>query len=304
MSIRAILIGLGWFIFVGIIAPLSTRADDCGGISCRCMNCDPPVPKSSHSTSDDPPHVKKQREEQPKPLSSEELARLKARQTLAVAQKQQIKGELARISRGFQIQRSKQTIELIPRGSDLFNIQPDSGERDFGQVMVASLSGVGTPATRIPVENLNRAAAILSPIMQAFKAGNTANMSDEDMSFLAGQSALAMEGAPLSVEIREIPSGREDATRRLVQQAQDIETVRAASERATTERLRVEEQLVKVQNDLQSGKGDTEGLKSQREIVLQSYKAAYIAEAKKKAEVHDMTGKVRIEWELGHGVSP
>lgn len=227
-----------------------------------------------------------------RPPSREELKRWADRQKLAGTQKQQIKGELARLSRGYQIQRAQPTIELAPRGSDIFDISHDSGKRPFGQIMVASLSGIGTPATRIPVENLRRAAAI----MQTFLPGNMGTMSEEDMSYLASQSALAMEGAPLSVEIRDLPVGREEDVRRLIEQVQDIETVRAEAERATTERLRVEEQLVKAQKDLQSGRGDTEALKLQREIVLRSYKAAYNAEANKKAQVQDMTGKVTRVW--------
>lgn len=303
MRRKAILIGLGWLILAGIVAPFPTWAgghyED--GIfipdGVCVQNCGNDVPSTYRD--DDPPRVERQREEEPKPPSRAELKQRKVALERQQAHTQQIKGELARLSKGFQIQRAQPTIELTPRDNNYFYISPDSGESPFGQIMVATLSGIGTPASRIPLENLRRAAAI----MQAFLPGNIGSMSEEDMSYLAGQSALAMEGAPLSVEIREFPAGREDDTRRLVQQAQDIETVRAAAERATTERLRVEEQLVKVQNDLQSGKGDTEGLKSQREIVLQSYKAAYIAEAKKKAEVHDMT--VRIVWEgVGHGVSP
>lgn len=229
-----------------------------------------------------------------RPPSSEELKRWADRQKLVGTQKQQIKGELARLSRGYQIQRVQPSGKpLEPRGSDAFGVMADRGERPFGAIMVGSLSGIiGTPASRIPLENLRLAAAIL----ESFKPGQIEKMSEEDMSFLASQSALAMEGAPLSVEIRDLPVGREDDVRRLVEQIQDIETVRAEAERATTERLRVEEQLVKAQKDLHSGRGDTEALKLQREIVLQSYKAAYNAEANKKAQVQDMTGKLTRVW--------
>jgi hypothetical protein len=157
------------------------------------------------------------------------------------------------------------------------------------------VSGIGTPASRIPAENLRRAAAVLAPILQALKSNR--NMSDEDMSFLAGQSALAMEGAPLAIQVTDLPSGKENETRALAQQAQDIGAAQAAVERATAERLRVEEQLVKVQKELQSGKGDTGALTSQREKLLVAYKSAYASEAGHKATVKAMT--CRIVWESG-----
>jgi hypothetical protein len=162
--------------------------------------------------------------------------------------------------------------------------------------MAAQLSGVGTPASRIPVENLRRAAAVLAPIVQALKSGN-AGMSDEDVSFLASQSALAMEGAPLAIEIREVKAGHEEDVRRLVLQAQDVEAARLAEQQATTERLHVEEQLVKVQKEMRSSKSDTEALKMRRETILQAYKTAYLNESNKKAEVQSKTGRVIEMWQ-------
>lgn len=271
----------------------------------------PPTPSSSPVYEDDHgrsepsyrrerddyrPRREKPRDNRPKPPSRAELARREKERKREEVQKQQIQGELARLSGSFQIQRVQPDIELTPRGSD---VPADTGVRPFGQIMVAQLSGVGTPASRIPVENLRRAAAILAPIMQAVKAGNMDSMSEEDMSFLASQSALAMEGAPLSVEIRDVPAGREDAIRRLAQQAQDIGTVQAEMQRATAERLRVEEQLVNVQKELQSDKGNKQALENQREKILRAYKTAYIAEADKKAEVKSMTGKVTYVWDTG-----
>jgi ABC-type phosphate transport system auxiliary subunit len=124
-------------------------------------------------------------------------------------------------------------------------------------------------------------------------------MSEEDMSFLASQSALAMEGAPLAVEVRESPAGHEEDVRRLAQQAQDVETARVAAQQATVERLRVEEQLVKVQRELLSGKEDKGALEKRREEILRAYKTAYTNESDKKAEVQSKTGRVVVVWDSG-----
>jgi hypothetical protein len=230
----------------------------------------------------------------PKPPSKAELRQREAERQRTEAQKQQIRGEFARLSGSFKIQRIQPSIELTPRGSDM---PPDDGKRPFGQIMVAPLAGIGTPASRIPTENLRRAAAVLDPILKAFKQGDLNGMSEEDMSFLAGQSALAMEGAPLSVAIVDVPSGREEQVRHLAQQAQDIEAARTAAQQATTERLRIEERLVKMQQELSSGKGDTKALSSEREKLLVSYKSAWTAENDKKNAVQTMTGKVTVVWE-------
>jgi ABC-type phosphate transport system auxiliary subunit len=124
-------------------------------------------------------------------------------------------------------------------------------------------------------------------------------MSDEDMSFLASQSAQAMEGAPLAVEVREAPTGHEEDVRRLAQQVQDVEAVRVEAQQATAERLRVEEQLVKVQGELQSGKGDKATVEKRREEILRAYKTAYTNESDKKAEVQSKTGRVVVVWDSG-----
>lgn len=267
----------------------------------------PPTERSGgqggHSSDsyDSLPSQQERRNDQPGPqlralysiLNSISISRLVA-SWREQAHTQQIKDELARLSMGFQIRRAQPTIELTPRGDGYFNTSPDSGERPFGAIMVASLSGIGTPASRIPVVNLNRAAAI----MQVLRPSNIGSMSDEDISYLASQSALALEGAPLSVEIRDLAVGREDDVRRLVQQVQDVETVRAAAERATTERLRVEEKLAKAQKDLPSRKEDSEGPKSQRdENLLKLYKTVYNTETNLKVEVNNKIGKVTEVWE-------
>ncbi len=287
VSIRGLLMKPLTLIFFLVVAVSDVSARNCfiqDGI--RACEVYPTPPESpSRCTDCNSPRQERPTVEQPRPLSRAEVRQLEARQKLMEAQKQQVKGELARLSRGFQIQQAQPTIELTPRGNDYFNNSPDSGERPFGQIMVASLSGIGTPASRIPLENLRRAAAILD----AFKPGNIGNMSEEDMSFLASQSALAMEGAPLSVVIVDAPAGKEEQARQLVKQAQDIAMVRAAAQQATAERLRVGERLVKVQQELQAGKGDATALSSEREKLLVSYKKAWTAETDNKEKLRDKT---------------
>jgi hypothetical protein len=235
--------------------------------------------------------------ERPKPPSRAELKRQEEARQRTAAQMQQIHGELARLSGSFQIKRVQSSIELTPRSDRSFGLPGDTGERPFGRIMAAALSG-STPASRIPVENLRRAAAVLAPIVQALKQGS-AGMSDEDMSFLASQSALAMEGAPLAIEVRDSPDGHEEDVRRLAQQAQDVESARGEAQQATTERLHVEEQLLNVQKELQSGKGDKAALEKRREEILRAYKTAYTNESDKKADVQSKTGRVVVVWDSG-----
>ncbi len=290
VSRRGLLMKPLTLIFILVVAVSDVSARECfiqDGIRACEVYPTPPEPPS-RCTDCYSPHQQRPTVEQPRPLSWAERKQLEARQRLMEAQKQQIKAELSRLTRGFQIQRAQPTIELTPRGNDYFNRSPDSGERPFGQIMVASLSGIGTPASRIPLENLRRAAAIL----ERFKPGNIGNMSEEDMSFLASQSALAMEGAPLSVVIVDAPAGKEEQARQLVKQAQDIEVVREAAQQATAERLRVGERLVKVQQELQTGKGDPKALNSEREKLLVSYKEAWTVETDNKGKLGDLEKKI------------
>jgi hypothetical protein len=255
----------------------------------------PPVRR--RGSGDYPPRRTEPRVERPKPPSRAELKRQEEARQRRAAQMQQIHGELARLSGSFQIKRVQSSIELTPRSDRSFGLPGDTGERPFGRIMADALSG-STPASRIPVENLRRAAAVLAPIVQALKPGS-AGMSDEDMSFLASQSALAMEGAPLAIEVRDSPDGHEEDVRRLAQQAQDLESARGEAQQATTERLHVEEQLVTVQKELQSGKGDKAALEKRREEILRAYKTAYTNESDKKAVVQSKTGRVVVVWDSG-----
>jgi hypothetical protein len=247
-----------------------------------------PRPERERSREEAP----KRKSETEKPMSNAEQKLWKDKQKRVAEEKQKTRGELLRLSRAFQMNRAGPSTELTPHSDLSFGIIPDNGMRPFGSIMATSLGGIATPASRIPSENLRRAAAIL----EAFKPKTIGSMSEEDMTYLADQAAQAMEGAPLSVQIIYLPERREDDTRRIVQQAQDIEAARAVAASATSERQRVEEQLVKVQQNLQAGTGDSEALKNQREKLLLSYKAAYNAETRAKDRYKDMTGKVTTVW--------
>lgn len=272
-------------------APPTPRSSPVGGDT----RSSPPVRR--RDPGDYSPRRTEPRVERPKPPSRAELKRQEEARQRRAAQMQLIHGELARLSGSFQIKRVQSSIELTPRSDRSFGLPGDTGERPFGRIMAAALSG-STPASRIPVENLRRAAAVLAPIVQALKPGS-AGMSDEDMSFLASQSALAMEGAPLAIEVRDSPDGHEEDVRRLAQQAQDVESARGEAQQATTERLHVEEQLVNVQKELQSGKGDKAALEKRREEILRAYKTAYTNESDKKAVVQSKTGRVVVVWDSG-----
>jgi hypothetical protein len=270
----------------------------------------PPTPPSSSGNSDtrsssgsyrrEPREPRQPREpsvQRPKPPSKAELRQQEQYRQRQAAQRQLIQGELTRLAGSFQVQRIQPTMELRPHSDGAFEIAPDSGPPPFGAILAAPLAGLGTPPSRIPVENLRRAAALLDPIVQAFRRPDLNGMSEEDMSFLASQSALAMEGAQLSVKIVDAPAGREEQTRQLAQQAKDIETARTEAQQATTERLHIEERLVRLQEELTAGKGDTKALSSERETLLVRYKSAWTVENDKKNTEKNMTGKVTVIWE-------
>lgn len=202
-----------------------------------------------------------------------------------------VKEEIARISSGLSVQMPASTMKLAPAGTLFFSIAPaQSGH----EIAAGPISGIRTPAERIPIENLRRAAAILEPISAAMKTDNP--LSDEDVSYLASQSALAMEGAPLGVEIRALPNRREEVTRQIAKQSQELGQLQMEAEAATAERLKVEERLVKVQAAITRGQGDTTSLLKEREELLRGYKDAYAKESGKKEEVRGKSGKLRYVW--------
>jgi F0F1-type ATP synthase membrane subunit b/b' len=225
------------------------------------------------------PQARKTQEQ--KPLSRAEKKAFETRQKNISAQKRQTKRELARLSKDLLVQVPQPTFEIAPKGSDLFGIQTDNGKRPFGEVMALAVAGVGTPANRIPTVNLRRAAAILAPL-------TTENMSEEDMSFLASQSALAMEGAPLAVVVRDVTTGSETRVRQWVQQSQGLEPLRGEAERASAAVRDIEKDLARVQNQISSGQGDAESLRKERESLLMPYQSAYF-KAREKQEAFRLT---------------
>jgi hypothetical protein len=181
-----------------------------------------------------------------------------------------VKEEIATISSGISVQMPPSPVKLAPSGTPFFNT---SMTHSGYEIAAGPISGIRTPANRIPRENLRRAAAILAPIAGAMSSGKF--LSDEDAYFLARESAQAMEGAPLSIEVRDIPNGREDDTRRLAKQAQDMGQARIEAERATAERMRAGERLAKVQEAITRRQGNADALLREREELLKSYKSAY-----------------------------
>lgn len=206
-------------------------------------------------------------------------------------EERRVKEEIARISTGLSLQMPASTMALTPGGTPFFNTAPaQSGH----EIAAGPISGIRTPAERIPIENLRRAAAILEPVAAAMKTGNL--LSDEDVSYLASQSALAMEGAPLGVEIRALPNHREEVTRQIARQSQELGRLQMEAEAATAERLKVEERLVKVQAAITRGQGDTASLLREREELLRSYKAAHAKESGTKEDARGKSGTLRYVW--------
>jgi hypothetical protein len=123
----------------------------------------------------------------PSPTQVEEA---EARARRAERVRQELKQQIKRVSSTGTVVTSVSSVVVRP-GSSFFNI-PSGVET----TLTAPLAGVKTPGSMIPIENLQRAMAILSVAMRAQNG-----MTDEDASFLAIQGAFAMDGAPLQVAV-------------------------------------------------------------------------------------------------------
>jgi len=277
--------------------PPSAPQDECAQFGRGCPQPGPrPNNGGGNSGSIYHPHQQPQpRPEQPRRPSRAELRRAEEAAKRDAVQRQHIQAELHRLTTNLQVHQIQSTIELRPRSDGSFGITP-SDEQPFGAILAARLSGKGTPASRIPTENLRRAAAVLAPVMESVRKGSAGNMSDEDMSFLAGQAALAMEGAPLSVVVTG-STGKEEQARQVAQQAEYLEAAQEAAQQAHDERLRLETTLINVQRDLKAGKGDTKALIGERDELAASYKSALKTEKDKKEEVRKRASTVTEVWE-------
>jgi len=229
-------------------------------------------------------------EEQREERNRKRVERQQAERREYEAKTQPIKAELVQVAESIlEVVPTQPALELKPSNGEYFGIPLDTGRKPFGSILVTAVGGIGTPASRISDVNLRRAAAVLAPMVSAETMNS---MSEEDVAFLAGQSALAMEGAPLSVVIREVPVGREARVRQLAQQAQDVEALRAEAERASALVQAIENDILNVQYRISTGKGDAEALRKEREAFLSSYKSAHTIANDKRASVRAMAARV------------
>jgi hypothetical protein len=108
------------------------------------------------------------------------------------------------ISRMDDVTIPRNTISIAP-GTRFFNRVPSN------QNLTAPLAGVAMNGTTIPRKALRRAIAILAVATKQLEA--TSNQSNEEISFLAGQAAAALDGGPLQVIVNEaeIPAQTEDS---------------------------------------------------------------------------------------------
>jgi len=110
-----------------------------------------------------------------------------AREQERQASRQTLRANLIRLDTHFEVNEDKPKITPRP-GTGFFGVPSAPAV-----TLTGALGTVRTPASGIPIENLQRAAALLR---------EAAGAKGEDAGFLAGQAALAMDGSPLEVEVR------------------------------------------------------------------------------------------------------
>jgi len=149
--------------------------------------------------------------------------------------KQELKNNILRLTSPVSVVMPVSSVVVQP-GTSFFNIQAGTET-----ILAAPLAGVKTPGSKVPIENLQRAAAILASLTSAM-----GNMTDEDASFLAGQAAFAMDGAPLQVlvaiPVTLRPEDKEQA-RQLAQLTEGIQKESRELEASLAARTEVEKRL-------------------------------------------------------------
>ena len=254
--------------------------------------------RHSHDTDDDGRPPPQQRESSQDAQSRRaEVARVaqERKEQERKEQKEQeriafVQSQVTRFSTKLEVHYPASSIELVPKGGNFFHYSPADASGSFGRIIVAPLA-VGIQASQIPAESMTRATSILKPVLASLSSrGNS--MSDEDLSFLSNQAALAMEGAPLAVTFSGaggVSSSEETETRGLVAQVQDIAAAQTALASATARRVHFEKELAEIQKKLTSGGVDPSVLGDQRENILGEYRTAFIREREKQTVVQDIT---------------
>ncbi len=202
-----------------------------------------------------------------------------AREQERQAGRRNLRANLIRLSTQFEVREAKPGITVRP-GTGFFGV-PSGPE----VTLTESLGTVRTPGSRIPLENLQRAAAILR---------YAADARGEDASFLAGQAALAMDGAPLEVEV--MPGAAELTPEQVTVLAGLVEEggrLREELEAATATRRDSERNLTRLGALLKDNAADKAELGRQIRAEYVRYQAAYQQEDYARAGIAENEKKLR-----------
>jgi len=202
-----------------------------------------------------------------------------AREQERRAGRQILRANLIRLSAPFDVNEEKPKLTVRP-GTGLFG-QPSGPE----VTLTESLGTVRTPGSQIPLESLQRAAAILQ-----YAAG----AKGEEASFLAGQAALAMDGAPLEVDVR--PGAGALSPEQVTELAGLVEEgsrLREELDAATATRLDSERNLTRLGALLKEDAADKAELNQQLPVEYARYQLAYHQEDAARDGLAENEKKVR-----------
>jgi glutathione synthase/RimK-type ligase-like ATP-grasp enzyme len=136
-------------------------------------------------------------------------------------------------------------------------------------------TGIRTPPSQIPTENLRRAAAIA----RSLRPAGGSELSEEDQYQLANEMAKAMNGDALSVDIVEVGRGGEKEMRQVAEQGVQIGNLSQSYEQARTDRLAHEKRLVEIAEKQKSGQVLSTDEVRDRDTVLGQYRTAHMKES-------------------------
>lgn len=140
------------------------------------------------------------------------------------------------------------------------------------------LAKVETPASRIPIENLRRAAAIVARI-----PNGEGEDDEEDMAFLASQAAQALEGAKLKVDVSDssvqVSNG---AARRFGDTVEQLGRATEEWETAVAARMAIEKEIRAIRQGSEKPSDESLNTLSRR------YEAALVSEKRASSNVKEI----------------
>jgi hypothetical protein len=180
-----------------------------------------------------------------------------------------------------QMQKNWLSIE-VPSQVDIPSrpIEFSFGTKGFGQKvsdpagLVGPLGKIAMQGTTISPEALRRTTAILAVVQKSVATAGNSEANNEEAAFLAGQAALAMEGAPLQVivEGRSLPAPAVGLN--LMQKTRELWQQQRELERANAARVSEYAALKGIDGDVEGGRITAEQAAPKREEIKARFKKA------------------------------